>query len=213
MIKSGVFHANIDSEISMRGTREKILQKALKLFAGNGYEAVSVSEIAGALGITKGALYRHYINKRDIFDSILSEMERRDAERAAAFDLPEGTLHDMPEKYRAASMEKLIDFCKAQFDYWTRDEFASDFRKLLTIEQYRSDEMMSLYRQYLAGGPLRYIEDLLSAMGCDGPLEKAEKLYAHMFFCYSLYDSEKDKDGVRQALFERLDDMSGTFLR
>ena len=78
--------------------REKILQKALKLFAGNGYEAVSVSEIAGALGITKGALYRHYINKRDIFDSILSEMERRDAERAAAFDLPEGTLHDMPEK-------------------------------------------------------------------------------------------------------------------
>ena len=53
---------------------------ALQLFAGNGYEAVSVSEIAGALGMTKGALYKHYKNKRDIFDHILIRMEQRDAE-------------------------------------------------------------------------------------------------------------------------------------
>ena len=42
------------------------------LFARDGYEAVSVSMIAGELGITKGALYRHYKNKQDIFDSIVS---------------------------------------------------------------------------------------------------------------------------------------------
>ncbi|MFQ9243206.1 MULTISPECIES: TetR family transcriptional regulator [Lachnospiraceae] len=28
-----------------------------------GYEAVSVSRIAGTLGMTKGALYRHYENE------------------------------------------------------------------------------------------------------------------------------------------------------
>ena len=50
----------------MGDTKEAILTTALQLFAGNGYEAVSVSEIAGALGMTKGALYKHYKNKRDI---------------------------------------------------------------------------------------------------------------------------------------------------
>ena len=45
-------------------TKEKIMFAALKLFAKDGYEAVSVSAIAGELGITKGALYKHYKNKR-----------------------------------------------------------------------------------------------------------------------------------------------------
>ena len=54
----------------MANTKENILVTALRLFAQDGYEAVSVSKIAGELGMTKGALYRHYKNKRDIFDKI-----------------------------------------------------------------------------------------------------------------------------------------------
>ena len=51
----------------MKNTKEAILDTALHLFARDGYEAVSVSQIAGSLGMTKGALYRHYKNKHDIF--------------------------------------------------------------------------------------------------------------------------------------------------
>lgn len=40
----------------MSDTKEKILHESLRLFARNGYEAVSCSDIAGVLGITKGAL-------------------------------------------------------------------------------------------------------------------------------------------------------------
>ena len=50
----------------MSDTKEKILITALRLFSSDGLEAVSVSDIAGELGITKGALYKHYKNKRDI---------------------------------------------------------------------------------------------------------------------------------------------------
>ncbi|MBR0281428.1 MAG: helix-turn-helix transcriptional regulator, partial [Oscillibacter sp.] len=42
----------------MGDTKERILLTALHLFAKDGYKAVSVSAIAGELGITKGALYR-----------------------------------------------------------------------------------------------------------------------------------------------------------
>lgn len=44
----------------MRNRKEEILTVALHLFARDGYEAVSVSQIAGELDMTKGALYRHY---------------------------------------------------------------------------------------------------------------------------------------------------------
>ena len=58
----------------MANTKENILVTALRLFAQDGYEAVSVSKIAGELGMTKGALYRHSKNKRDIFDKIFEHI-------------------------------------------------------------------------------------------------------------------------------------------
>ena len=66
----------------MSETKEKILVVALHLFAKDGYEAVSVSKIAEKLGITKGALYKHYENKKDIFDSIVMRMAQSDHEIA-----------------------------------------------------------------------------------------------------------------------------------
>lgn len=66
----------------MGNTKEEILTVAVHLFARDGYEAVSVSRIAGELGMTKGVLYRHYQNKRDIFEHIVKRMEQGDSEQA-----------------------------------------------------------------------------------------------------------------------------------
>ena len=68
----------------MLNSRENILLTALRLFSQNGYEAVSISDIAGALGLSKGAMYRHFKNKRDLFNQILLRMEEDDAQRAQA---------------------------------------------------------------------------------------------------------------------------------
>ena len=62
--------------------KRRIMTEALRLFARDGYEAVSVESIAAAVGIRAPSLYKHYRSKRDIYDSILREMERRDAENA-----------------------------------------------------------------------------------------------------------------------------------
>ena len=44
-------------------TKERILETALELFAQSGYLGTSMSDIAGELKITKGALYKHYTSK------------------------------------------------------------------------------------------------------------------------------------------------------
>lgn len=62
-------------------TKEKILMTALRLFARNGCEAVSVGDIAADLNMAKSALYKHYKNKRAVFDGIVAKMFEIDAER------------------------------------------------------------------------------------------------------------------------------------
>lgn len=54
----------------MAVTKENILMTALRLFAQDGYEAVSVSKIAGEVGMTKGALYKQNKNKHSIFERV-----------------------------------------------------------------------------------------------------------------------------------------------
>lgn len=189
----------------MSDTRENILLAALRLFAENGYEAVSVSQIAGELGITKGALYRHYQNKRDIFDSIVARMEKNDEQRAKEFALPEGTLAEMEEKYRGASMSQMIEYAKAQFRYWTEDHFASSFRRMLTLEQYRNEKMKLLYQNYLAAGPLGYLEDLFSSLGYEHAQMRAVSLYAPMHLFFSVYDGAQDKKAVLGIIDEHLE--------
>ena len=181
----------------MGSTKEEIMTVALHLFAKNGYEAVSVSQIAGVLGMTKGALYRHYENKRDIFLHIVKRMEQQDSEQARQNEVPEESIEKMPEEYQNVSVEDFVGYSKSMFEYWTEDDFASSFRKMLTLEQFRNEEMQNLYQQYLVSGPAEYVKDLLKNMEIKNPEEKAVKFYANMFFYYSVYDGAADKAKVK----------------
>ena len=189
----------------MSDTGERILLTSLDLFARKGYEATSVSDIAGALGITKGALYRHFESKRAIFDAILARMEQRDGEQARSHDLPEGAPEADGTAYEAAAAEDVVAFSKAMFRYWTEDPFAAPFRRMLTLEQYQNPEMGRLYQQYLAAGPLGYVADLFRARGLPDPERRAAAFYGPMFLLYSVYDGAADKAPVTALLDEYLE--------
>lgn len=181
----------------MGNRKEEILIVALHLFARDGYEAVSVSQIAGELDMTKGALYRHYKSKRDIFDCIVQRMEQQDGEQAVEYDMPEEEKEKMPEQYENVSLDDLVEYSKSMFEYWTEDDFASSFRKMLTIEQFRSEEMQNLYQQYLVTGPASYVKDLFESIGSANAKDKAAGFYAVMYFYYSMYDGAEDKQNVK----------------
>ena len=181
----------------MGNRKEEILIVALHLFARDGYEAVSVSQIAGELDMTKGALYRHYKSKRDIFDCIVQRMEQQDGEQARRNEVPEESIEKVPEEYQNVSVEDFVGYSKSMFEYWTEDDFASSFRKMLTLEQFRNEEMQNLYQQYLVSGPAEYVKDLFKNMEIKNPEEEAVKFYANMFFYYSVYDGASDKVKVK----------------
>ncbi len=195
----------------MSNRKEEILIAALHLFARDGYEAVSVSQIAGALGMTKGSLYRYFKSKRDIFDCIVKHMEQQDNNQASDYDMPEEDKERMPEKYESVTLDDFVKYSKSMFEYWTEDDFASLFRKVLTIEQFRSEEMQQLYQQYLAAGPVSYVKDLFDSMGIMAAEDKAVRFYAIMYLYYSIYDGTDDKVKVKEKFVSAINSMIQEF--
>ena len=194
----------------MLNTKEKILIAALHLFSQNGYEAVSVSQITGELNMVKSALYKHYKNKRDILDSIVQRMQEKDYENAHEHSMPENTIKVMPEEYKDVSVEHVKKYTLEQFDYWTKEDFPSSFRKMLTLEQFRNKEFSELYHQYICTGPVLYMADVFKekAVNKQDAYQLALEFYAPMFILYSIYDgakSAKEKSFVRLALKKHTD--------
>lgn len=190
----------------MADTKENILNTALRLFAQSGYEATSVSDIAGELHMTKGALYKHYKNKQDIFDSIVKRLYRVDAERAKAFGAPEEPFDKAPHTFGDMSMEQMIDFLENQLKYLIEDEFASSVRKMLILEQYRNPDMAQLYQSWLVSGPVDYIEDLIREMMSRGIWKSGDtkmlalELYAPFFLLLSVSDFMQNKEDATTLL-------------
>ena len=180
----------------MADTKENILMTSLHLFARDGYEAVSVSTISGELGMTKGALYKHYKNKRDIFDSIVERMYKIDAERSVQYKVPDG----LKNEGIAVSWDTVKQFTIAQYKFWTEDDFAQSFRKMLTLEQYRNEEMAKLYQSCIAAGPVAYMENIFSQMMADGNMKKtdskllATEFFAPMYLLIGISDHSENKE-------------------
>jgi len=56
-------------------TKEKILDVAIDLFSQHGYDRTPVRLIATTIGLTEGAVYRHYAGKEAILESIFEFAE------------------------------------------------------------------------------------------------------------------------------------------
>ena len=180
-------------------TKERILEVSLELFAQSGYLGTSMSDIAKQLGITKGALYKHYRSKQEILDRIVQRMNEMDYARAAEYEMPETEPDGFAEAYLHTPVGKIRAYSEAQFDHWTKEPFAANFRRMLTLEQ--------LYQDYLAGGPLQYMAAIFRRLADsdEAAMQLALEFYGPMFLLYSVYDGAAQKETVTDLLRQHID--------
>lgn len=188
-------------------TKERIIDVALELFAQSGYLGTSMSDIAKQLGITKGALYKHYTGKQEILDSIVERMNKMDYERAEEYEMPETEPDGFAETYMSTPIQNIRAYAMAQFDHWTKEHFSSNFRKMLTLEQYRDPKLAQLYHDYLATGPTEYMAAIFRKLtdSDDAAMQLALEFYGPMFLLYSVYDGASDKDSIAPMLSAHID--------
>ena len=126
-------------------TRQRILEKALELFSENGYDAVSVGEIAAAVGVKAPSLYNHFPGKRAIFDAIVEETAAQYERYTDGLDVHvQDAAKDLPV-FRTITEDALAGKVRQIFVYSLHDETIRRFRRMMTMEQFRSPELAALY--------------------------------------------------------------------
>ena len=188
-------------------TKERILEIALSLFAQSGYLGTSMNDIAGRLGITKAALYKHYAGKQEILDCIVARMCEMDYARAGEYAMPTAEPDGFAEAYTQTPIEQIRTYSMAQFAYWTKEPFPANFRKMLTLEQYRDPRLAKLYQDYLAAGPLEYMAAIFQSLtdSREAAMQLALEFYGPMFLLYSVYDGAAEKEEVAPLLQRHID--------
>ncbi len=188
-------------------TKERILETALELFAQSGYLGTSMSDIAARLGITKAALYKHYAGKQEILDRIVQRMNELDAARAAAYEMPGAAPEGFAQAYLNTPLDRIRAYSTAQFDHWTREPFSANFRKMLTLEQYRDARLAQLYQENLASGPVKYMAAIFRPLtdSDETAMQLALDFYGPMYLLYSVYDGAADQLAVAPILEAHID--------
>src|SRR3954462_11691954 len=95
-------------EAEARATREALIDAALDLFTARGYAEVGTEEIVARAKVTRGALYHHFDDKRDLFRAVFERVESDLMERIGA------TMQsaDDPYELMVGGMRAFLDACE-----------------------------------------------------------------------------------------------------
>jgi AcrR family transcriptional regulator len=134
--------------------RRQIIDGARRMFLAQGFDAASMSEIAREAGVSKGTLYVYFKSKEELFEAIVEEQCREQAEQIFTFD-------------QAADIESELRRLGEEFSrFMSRPGGVSTLRTVIAIAE-RMPEVGAKF--YLAGPALgiaslkSYLEDKVAA--------------------------------------------------
>jgi AcrR family transcriptional regulator len=95
-------------EAEAQATRDALIRAALELFSKRGYTDVGTEEIVARAKVTRGALYHHFTDKRDLFRAVFERVEGELMERIGA----QMEASDDPWELMLAGMRSFLDACE-----------------------------------------------------------------------------------------------------
>ena len=186
-------------------TKQEILNAALELFSVQGFEATSIAQIAGAVGIRKASLYSHFENKQAILDALVQEVLEQYEEHSlfARADWEKDT-GSLPQ-----TADDAVQMIQGQIRYILHDPAISRARKMLVIEQFQNPELAKLQTKQNYSDVLGYFTGLIKYLIQKGVLaEDAPEIMAAQFCLpisvwINLCDREPDRESEVMELVNR----------
>ena len=185
-------------------TKEIILYKSLNLFAEYGYEAVGMREIANEVGIRQSSIYKHYAGKQEIMDSIV-ELALNEVEQMFE-ELHVPTMEQSRSLYSKMELDEVAALCAGMVLKQRENRVVSQFRKLLTVEQYRNEKFQKIFVEIFMNRQLEYIEQVFQGLLSIGLLKgesarmMAMEFYAPVFMMQ--YRFERDDEALKSEVIE-----------
>ena len=193
-------------------TKQEILEVALDLFSVQGFEATSVSQIAGAVGIRKASLYSHIENKHAILAALVMEvLEQYEKHSIFAREDWNNDVGKLPLTPDAA-----VQMIQGQIRYILHEPYISKARKMLVIEQFRNTELAKLQTKQNYSDIMRYFTGLVKHMIQNGVLteEDPEIMAAQLCLPISTWINLCDREPERESeVMEMVDKHIRQFFR
>ena len=185
-------------------TKQAILESSLELFSVQGFEATSISQIAGAVGIRKASLYSHFENKQAILDAlvqkVLEQYEEHSLFARADWEKDAGSL--------PKTADDAVQMIQGQIRYILHDPAISRARKMLVIEQFQNPELAKLQTKQNYSDVLRYFTGLVRQLIRQGVLaeDDPEIMAAQLCLPISVWINLCDREPEReQEVMELVD--------
>lgn len=177
-------------------TKDKILIEALSLFSVSGFSGVSVRDIAKAVGIRESAIYKHYKNKQELFDTIVEvsagRIDSLQEELISKFNHNVNT----KEVFPISIIQEI--YCNI-FLFYLTDDILSKFRRMMTIEHLKDNELNRKFKDMFIEKTLSYQSEVFRNLINEGKVNgtnpdiMAIHFYSPIFMLFFRYDFEDDK--------------------
>ena len=197
-------------------TKDIIINRSLQLFSKKGYNGVSVKEIAAAVGIKDSSIYKHFKSKREIFDTILTQMSAEMEAMTAELHIADARKGDVTQHYASLTIYDIILALKQLLLLYLTNSAAVAFRRMLTIEQYNDSEVAGIYKKIFFEDNIAYYTAVFKQLSDSGYFKKknpsmmAVSFYAPIFYIITRFDG--DNEHLREAL-DMLEDHVKEFAR
>ncbi len=167
------------------GTKEKIMDTAIDLFSNRGYEAVSMQDIADAVGIRKSSIYNHFKSKDQILQSILSyfnqELSQSDMKRQGEEKIIETYLNTLGPAGLMAAVGK-------QFEDFLNTPKMRKIWRMIAMEVYRNAMIRSFFEREMIDRPSRFWEKAFRFMISRGMIRQTDvATLAREFQSFQIY--------------------------
>jgi TetR/AcrR family transcriptional regulator, biofilm operon repressor len=164
-------------------TKERILQAAIDLFAKQGYDAVSMRDLAAAVGIKAASLYKHFASKEELLECIFQAyrdlMQHSNEIDDALLAQPE-TLS--PQQFLTASFQSFKDMILSPH--------LLKITRIITMEQTRNTSVRDFFFSEMIEKPITQLTEMFSYMQQCGRISQHDPAFlAKTYHAYiiSLY--------------------------
>lgn len=144
------------SKDNIKPTKERIFDVSLELFATKGFDAVSVREIARAVGIRESSIYNHYPSKDAIMDSIFTYFQKE----LVKMRPPEAR---NPDKINELTPDIFRERVNRTLDILRTPKMAKIFQ-ISSSEQFRDERAKNIILHTLIKEPQQFTENVLEKM-------------------------------------------------
>lgn len=185
-----------------KSTRELIMQEALNLFAQKGYAAVSMRDIATAVGIRASSIYNHFSGKQELFNALVENANNIKNSLQAVFLNAFSEIEEVKEE---AFVQTGVFFLTG---YLQNSQIAPLLR-VLECERFHNENADRAWRELMISAPMEHEVSIFKMLKMSGIIEdeNAEDLAAEyqstILLAYFTGDVEQLKQQL-QRFYQRV---------